>query len=353
MNIITTLKNRFVMATADQSSSQQVKIEKGNALLGTLVIVFLAVALLALVGFLFLKPKSDLIEGQAEATSVRISGKLPGRVVELYVEEGQQVKAGDTLVHIHSSLAEAKLYQAEAMENAASAQNKKVDSGTRKQIIQSAYDLLQQAIAARNISEKTYKRMESLYKQDVVSEQKRDEAKAAFDAAVAGENAARSQYQMAKEGAQSEDKESAKALTDVAKGGVMQVEALLQDQYLVAPFDGEIDIIYPHESELVSLGSPIMSLLKLQDKWVTFNVREHLLADLTIGKEIEVTIPALDKTVKAKIYYVRDMGSYATWRATKATGEWDSKTFQIKARPLEDIPELRPGMTVLYHDPTK
>ena len=326
------------MATADQTSSRPVKVEKENALLGTLVIVVLAVALLALVGFLFLKPKSDLIEGQAEATSVRISGKLPGRVMKLYVEEGQQVKAGDTLVHIHSSLADAKLYQAEAMQSAASAQNKKIDSGTRKQIVQSAYDLLQQAIAARNISEKTYKRMESLYKQDVVSEQKRD----------------RSQYQMAKEGAQYEDKESAKALTDAAKGGVMQVEALLQDQYLVAPFDGEIDLIYPHESELVSLGSPIMSLLKLQDKWVTFNVREELLSGLTMGKEIEVTIPSLDnKKVKAKVYYIRDMGSYATWRATKATGEWDSRTFQIKARPLENIPDLRPGMTVLYHDPTK
>ena len=342
------------MANTDQTSSQQVKIEKGNALLGTLVIVTLAVALLALVGFLFLKPKSDLIEGQAEATSVRISGKLPGRVMELYVEEGQAVKAGDTLVNIHSSLASEKPSPAAPMQTAASANKKKIDSGTRKQIVQSAYDVLQQAIAARNISEKTYRRMESLYKQDVVSEQKRDEAKAAYDAAVAGENAARSQYQMAQEGAQNEDKESAKALTDAAKGGVMQVEALLQDQYLVAPFDGEIDLIYPHESELVSLGAPIMSLLKLQDKWVTFNVREHLLSDLTMGKEIEVTIPALDnKKVKAKIYYVRDMGSYATWRATKATGEWDSKTFQIKARPLEDIPELRPGMTVLYHDPTK
>ncbi len=342
------------MDNTDQTTQPKVKIEKENALLGTLIIVVLAVALLALVGFLFLKPKTDLIEGQAEATSVRISGKLPGRVVELFVEEGQQVKAGDTLVHIHSSLADAKLYQAEAMQSAASAQNKKIDSGTRRQIVQSAYDLLQQAIAARNISEKTYKRMESLYKQDVVSEQKRDEAKAAYDAAVAGENAARSQYEMAKEGAQYEDKESAKALTDAAKGGVMEVEALLQDQYLVAPFDGEIDLIYPHESELVSLGSPIMSLLKLQDKWVTFNVREHLLSHLTMDKEIEVIIPALDnKTVKVRVFYIRDMGSYATWRATKATGEWDSKTFQIKARPLEQIPDLRPGMTVLYRDPTK
>ncbi len=110
------------MANIDQSSGQ-VTTKKENALVGTLVIVVIAVALLALIGFLFLKPKSQIVEGQAEATSVRISGKLPGRVMEFYVQEGQTVKAGDTLVHIHSSVADAKLYQAEAMKEAAAAQN--------------------------------------------------------------------------------------------------------------------------------------------------------------------------------------------------------------------------------------
>jgi len=270
------------------------------------------------------------------------------------VQEGQDVKAGDTLVHIHSSLAEAKLYQAEALKDAASAQNRKIDAGTRSQIIQSAYDLWQQAIAARNIAEKTYNRMESLFKQDVVSAQKRDEAEAAYKAAVAGENAARSQYQMAKEGAQREDKESASAMVDVAKGGIMEVEALLQDQYLTAPDNGQIYIIYPHEGELVALGAPVMNLLKLSDKWVTFNVREEMLKNLPIGKEIDIMIPALDnKKTKAKVYYVRDMGTYAVWRSTKATGDWDSRTFQIKARPVEDIPELRPGMSIIYLQPEK
>lgn len=341
------------MANIDQSSGQ-VTTKKENALVGTLVIVVIAVALLALIGFLFLKPKSQIIEGQAEATSVRISGKLPGRVVEFYVTEGQKVKAGDTLVHIHSSVADAKLYQAEAMKEAAAAQNKKIDAGTRKQIVQSAYDLWQQAIAAKNIAEKTYNRMESLFKQDVVSAQKRDEAYATYTAAVSGESAAKSQYMMAKEGAQSEDKVSSKALVNAAQGSVMEVEALLQDQYLTAPADGEIDIIYPHEGELVSLGTPIMNLVKISDKWVTFNVREELLNDLPMGKEIEVMIPALDKKiVKAKVYYIRDMGTYAIWRSTKATGEWDSRTFQIKARPTEDLPDLRPGMSVIYDAPGK
>ena len=138
-------------------------------------------------------------------------------------------------------------------------------------------------------------------------------------------------------------------MVDVAKGGVLEVEALLEDQYLTAPCDGQIDVIYPEPGELVALGAPIMNLLKIADKYVTFNVREELLQDMTMGKEINIMIPALgNKETKAKIYYIRDLGTYAVWRATKSTGDWDSRTFQIKARPVEDIKDLRPGMTVIY-----
>ncbi|MDO5333992.1 MAG: efflux RND transporter periplasmic adaptor subunit [bacterium] len=325
--------------------------KENKTLMGAFAIVVVVVALLAIVGFLFLNKPDEIIEGQADATAVRISGKLPGRVVDLYVEEGDMVKAGDTLVHIHSSLADAKLVQAMGMETAAKAMNRKVDAGTRSQIIQSAYDLWQQARSAESITKKTYDRMQTLYSEGVMSEQKRDEAKAAYDAAVAASSAAKSQYELAKQGAQSEDKESAAAMVDVAKGGVGEVQALLEDQYLTAPCDGQIDVVYPHVGELVSLGAPIMSLLKIQDKWITFNVREEYLEDMTLGKEIEVMIPALGrKEAKAKIYYIRDLGSYATWHATKTTGDWDSKTFEVKARPTEQLPDLRPGMTVIYKD---
>lgn len=325
--------------------------KENKTLMGAFAIVVVVVALLAIVGFLFLNKPDEIIEGQADATAVRISGKLPGRVVDLYVEEGDMVKAGDTLVHIHSSLADAKLVQAMGMETAAKAMNRKVDAGTRSQIIQSAYDLWQQARSAESITKKTYDRMQTLYSEGVMSEQKRDEAKAAYDAAVAASSAAKSQYELAKQGAQSEDKESAAAMVDVAKGGVGEVQALLEDQYLTAPCDGQIDVVYPHVGELVSLGAPIMSLLKIQDKWITFNVREEYLEDMTLGKEIEVMIPALGrKEAKAKIYYIRDLGSYATWHATKTTGDWDSKTFEVKARPTEQLHDLRPGMTVIYKD---
>lgn len=329
-------------------SSNEVAKEN-RTLLTTLAVVVAAVIVLAIVGFLFINEPPKYVEGQVEGTNVKVSGKLAGRVMELYVQEGDTVAAGDTLVRIHSAVMEAQLTEAEAMQNVARAQDKKVDSGTRKQIIQAAFELWQQAKAALSITEKTYQRMQNLYAQGVVSEQKRDEAKAAYDAAVAAEKAAQSQYSLAKQGAQSEDKEAASALVEAAGGGVDQVKALLQDSYLVAPVDGVIDQIYPEVSELVSLGTPIMSVLKLDDRWVTFNVREELLEDLTMGKTIKVKIPALGmKEFDAQIYYIRDMGSYATWEATKATGDWDSRTFQIKARPTEQVPNLRPGMTALY-----
>ena len=337
------------MAQIETDNSRKEEKRESKLLMIALLCLTLAVIALAVIGFFFLKAPSDIIEGQAEATSVRISGKLPGRVTEIYVKEGDMVRAGDTLVHIHSSLAEAKLMQAEAMKSVAEAGEQKVDAGTRSQIISAAESLVAQASAAREITRKTYERMENLYKGNVVSAQKRDEAKAAYDAAVAAENAAKSQLSLARAGAQKEDKAAAASMVGVAQGGIAEVNSILEDQYLVAPCDGQIDQIYPEIGELVSLGAPIMSLLQVSDKWVTFNVREDYLNQMKLGSKIKVMIPALDKReTEMEIYYVRDMGSYATWRATKSTGEWDSRTFQIKARPLDTIPDLRPGMTVVY-----
>lgn len=334
---------------AEIDNTKQSERRESRVLMISLLLVVLVTAAIAATGMFLLKPPAEIIEGQAEATSVRISGKLPGRVTEIYVKEGDMVHAGDTLIHIHSSLAEAKLMQATEMKKAAAAQNKKVDAGTRSQIVQGARDLVAQAAAAREIAQKTYTRMENLYNEGVMSAQKRDEAKAAYDAAVAGEKAAQSQLSLAEAGAQSEDKESAAAMVGVAQGGIKEVNAVLEDQYLVAPCDGQIDQIYPEVGELVSLGTPLMSLLKTDEKWVTFNVREDLLKDFKMGSKIKVMIPALDKMdTELEVYYIRDMGSYATWRATKSTGEWDSRTFQIKARTTKPIPDLRPGMTVVY-----
>ena len=327
---------------------ENLREKKERSLVVGLIALIVIIVVLALIGLFLLKPEPQIIQGQAEATQVRVSGKLPGRVVEFMVEEGQHVLAGDTLVHIHSSLVEAKLSQAEAMETVAKAQNKKVDSGTRVELLNSAYDMWQQAQAGLTIAKKTYERMQSLYKKGVVSEQKRDEAEAAYKAMVATESAAKSQYEMAKAGAQAEDKAAAAAMVAAAQGSVAEVESILSDSYLTAPTDGEISDIFPNVGELVSLGAPIMNVLKLDDMWVSFNVREDLLENLTMGAEVQAIIPALEnKEVTLKVFYIRDIGSYAVWRATKVTGQYDAKTFQVKARPVEPVDNLRPGMSVL------
>lgn len=324
---------------------KDVKAREG-ALALAIVIVLLILAGFAVAGFTMIKPEPDTIQGQCDATEVRISGKLPGRVVTIFVEEGQRVHKGDTLVHIHSSLVDAKRAQAEAQVDVASAANRRVDAGARKQTIDAAYEVYQQAVAAKGIAQKTYDRMNNLAGEGVVSQQKRDEAKAAYDAAVAGEAAAKSQWELAKAGAMKEDKEVSANLVKVARGGVKEVDALLQDQYLVAPCDGEVTIIYPQESELVATGAPIMTIQK-DDNWAVFNVRENVLKDITTGSKIRVKIPALDKETTMEVYYIRDMGSYANWQATKATGDYDARTFTIKARPERPIKNFRPGMSVI------
>ncbi len=328
-------------------NEQLVKTKERNMFLA-IAAVIAAVIVLAIIGFYSVNTPKQVVQGQVEGTSVRVSGLMPGRVAKFYVQEGQMVHAGDTLVKIESATLDAKLAQALAMQDAANAQKAKAEAGARKQVIASAYDLWQQAKASLDIHKKTYDRMESLFKQNVVSAQKRDEAKAAYDAAVAQESAARSQYELAKEGAQVEDKMAASAMAAAARGTVQEVESILQDQYLLAQCDGEVADIFPNEGELVSTGTPIMNILKAEDRWFVFNVREMALKDLKSGSEVTLEIPALGlDNVKAKVYYIKDMGDYAVWRATKVTGEYDVRTFEVRLKPVQPVADLRPGMSVI------
>ncbi len=330
---------------ANEKKQENIRLE---AALGLIIIVIVG---LCIAGLLMIKPADATVQGQAEAKAVRVSGKLPGRVVKLFVEEGQQVHKGDTIAQVHSSTVDAKLTQAQSMENAASAQSQKAEKGARSQVITGAYNLWQQAVAAETIYKKTYERVQNLYAQGVVSAQKRDEAEAAYNAGKAQAQAAKSQYDLAVEGAQKEDKEAARAMKDAAKGQVQEVQSYLEDEYLLAPCDGEIGEVYPEIGELVGTGTPIASILKLDNMWVSFHVHEDMLSQFTMGKTLDVVIPGLDsKEAKVKVYFVRDMGSYAVWSSTKSTGKFDSKTFEIKARTSAPIKDLRPGMSVLVKE---
>ncbi len=321
--------------------------KKSNLLLGIIVLVAL-IAAVAVLGIIFSKPKPALIQGEAEAAEYRVSGKVPGRIEAFYAKEGDMVKKGDTLVDIDSPEVRAKLAQARAVYAAASAQRNKANTGARQEEIAGAYEMWQKALVGQDIARKTLDRATRLHEQKVISDQKFDEATAQYNAAEATAQAAKSQYDMAVKGARDEDKAAAIALVDQANGAVMEVESYLSELKLTSPVDGVISARYPHVGELVGTGSPIMTVTDLSDVWFTFNIREDKLNSIKNGSELTLKIPALnDRIVKATVNYIAVRESYATWRATNETGQYDAKTFEVRAVPSSAVDGLRPGMTAI------
>ena len=322
------------------------KKQHDNILLA--IVGFVAVVIIvALIGFFALGRDPEVIQGQVEVAEYRVSSKVPGRILELRVKEGDYVKVGDTLAIIDAPEVRAKMEQARSAEDAASALELKALNGARKEQIQGAFQVLQQAKAGLEIAEKSYKRIQKLFDEGVMSAQKRDEVYAQYKAMEAQCKAAQSQYDMAVNGARREDKMAAQAQVNRAKGAVNEVNAYISETVQVAQMEGEVSTIYPKVGELVGTGSPIMTISLMDNIWGTFNVREDQLDGMNVGMEFTAFVPAFNKDIKMKVYYMKDQGSYAVWKATKANGQYDLKTFEVKARPVEKLEGLRPGMSLV------
>ena len=305
------------------------------------------VVIVALIGLIALDRDPDIIQGQVEVSEYRVSSKVPGRILEIRVKEGDYVKAGDTLAILDAPEVRAKMEQAQSAESAAAALELKAKNGARKEQIQGAFSVLQQAKAGFEIAEKSYNRVQRLFDEGVMSAQKRDEAFASYKAMEAQMKAAQSQYDMAVNGARMEDKLAASAQVGRARGAVQEVNSYIHETVQIAQKEGEVTDIYPKVGELVGTGSPIMSIAMMDDMWGTFNVREDQLNDMHVGSEFTVFVPAFNKDVKMKVYHLKDQGSFAVWKATKANGQYDLKTFEVKARPVEKLDGLRPGMSLV------
>jgi HlyD family secretion protein len=256
---------------------------QNNRLIFALASLTGVILLVAVTGFFLLRPTEETIQGQAEVTEYRVSSKVPGRILELRVKEGQRVQAGDTLALLEAPDVVAKLEQAQAAEAAAKAQDAKARKGAREEQIQTAYEMWQKAKAGVTIAEKSYQRIHNLFEKGVMPAQKLDEATAQRDAAIATEQAAKAQYTMARNGAEKEDRDAANALVERAKGAVAEVNSYIKETVLTAQADGEVSEIFPKVGELVGSGAPIMNIARTDDLWVTFNVREDHLAPLGMG----------------------------------------------------------------------
>lgn len=322
------------------------KEQHKNILLAVLAFT-VVVVIVGMIGFFTLSNDEDIIQGQVEVTEYRVSSKVPGRILELRVKEGDYVKVGDTLAIIDAPDVEAKMMQARGAEDAATAMNEMAENGARKEQVRAAYEVLQQAKAGLEIAEKSYQRVQRLYDEGVMTAQKRDEAFATYKAMEAQCKAAESQYEMVSNGVRREERRAAAAQVERSRGAVAEVGSYMNETIQRAQAEGEISEVYPKMGELIGTGSPIMSISVLSDIWGTFNIREDQLSGMKVGDEITAFVPAFNKEVRMKIYFIKDQGTYAVWKATKSKGQYDLKTFEVRAKPLDKAEGLRPGMSLV------
>ncbi|TWI77331.1 HlyD family secretion protein [Desulfobotulus alkaliphilus] len=320
-------------------------IPRRIATLFTLVLILTA---LSVTGWRLLTPPPLILQGEVEAREVHVASKIAGRVAILHIEEGQRVLKEELLVELESPEIEAKLRQATAAERAALAQQEKAHGGARSEEIRSAYNAWQTAEANATLAERTFARIHKLHSEGVVPAQQKDEAEARMTAARRTAEAARAGYDMAIAGARQEDRALADALLAQAEGAVSEVEAYLREARLSAPLAAEVSSINAEVGELVSPGFPVVSLVDLNDIWITFQLREDLLTRFRMGDELPTKFPALgERHFTLKVTHIAAMADFATWRATRSRGDFDLKTFEVRARPLHPIPGLRPGMSAL------
>lgn len=310
-------------------------------------VAVLIIAAVVLIGRYLVKSAPVTIQGTVECTTYKASSKVAGRIEEMKVSEGQTVRRGELLYVLSTPELNAKLQQAEAVRSAASAMDEKALQGARAQQLEAARQMWQKAQAGSELARKTFERVQNLFAEGVVPAQKRDEAEASYQAALATETAARAQYELVQEGAAREEKAAAAAQLRQAQGVVNEVEAYLSDAMVYAPVSGEVSSVIASTGELVGTGYPVVTILDLSDAWVTFNIKETMLPKIKMGTRMQGYVPALDKTIPFEVSFISVQADFATWSATRTQGGFDVRTFAVKARPVEAAAEIRPGMSVL------
>ncbi len=308
------------------------------------------VAIVAWLGYSFYtahKPKEVFIQGQIEATQYSISSKIAGRVNELFVKKGDFIKENDLAYTIHSPELEAKIEQAKANYEGAKALRIEADKGTRAQTIQSAKEVYLAAKSMAELAEKTYTRVQNLYDSGVVSLQKRDEAETNFKSAKFNANTAYQQYKLALEGATKETKEAVKQKERAAKGMLTEVQSYAKDTQAFSPVSGEVSNVLIHKNELSPSGFPVVLVLDMKNAYLRFSVTEDRLEEFQVGSEFSAFIPALQKDGRFKVRYISPMGEFATWKATNRKNSYDMKSFEVEANIIDEIENLRAGMSVL------
>ena len=320
---------------------------KRSNIIGIIAAAVVIIVSVVLISWYLRRSTPTLIQGTVECTTYKASSKVPGRIDDMKVEQGDRVEKGQLLYTLSTPELEAKLRQAEAVKSAAAALDQAAIAGARIQQIEAAMNMWEKAQAGLELARKTYERVKNLYEQGVVPEQKMDEASANYKAMEATALAAKAQYNLAMDGARKEDKEAAAARVRQAEGAVSEVESYISDAMVYSPVTGEVSPIIAEQGELVGSGYPVVAILDMSDMWVTFNIKETLLPAIRVGTRMSGYVPALGYDVEFEVTYIAVQADFATWSATRTQGGFDIRAFAIKAKAVTEAANMRPGMSVL------
>jgi len=312
------------------------------------VVVALSITAIVVLSLWYLvQPQPLLVQGEADATRIDIAARVDGRVAQRPVDRGQNVTAGQVLVTIDNPQLLTKLKEAQAGQADALADLKRIEVGTRAEVIDQRKAALASAEASAQLAQQTYDRTKQLTARDFASVQKLDEATATLDVARRSQQQAKLALEEAVAGYTAEERGVAKASVVKADAAIATLQAQVAEMTVKAPVAAQVYVTSAEVGEFVSPGVPLLSLVDLSDLWLRFDLREDLVKGLKIGDRFEMRVPALgDKLITAAIRRIATRGEYAGWRATRATGDFDLRTFEIRAYPVEPLPELRPGMSV-------
>ena len=338
----------------DKPDDKAPAIKPKTALAPAILVTLIVVAIVATTLWYLIQPQPLIIQGEADATRIDIAARVDGRVGLRPVERGQNVAAGALLYRIDNPELLAKLRQAEAAEVAAAAELTRIEVGTRAEVLAQRKAAVETATANLTLAQKTYARVKELTASGNAPLQRLDEATNSLQVAQRGADQANLANNEAIAGYTKEERGVAHANVDNARASVDTVRAQVDELVVKAPIASQVYQIGAERGEYVSTGVPLLSLIDLGDVWLRFDLREDLVRGLHEGQQFQMRVPALgDRLITAAIKVIATRGEYAGWRATRATGDFDLRTFEVRAYPVTPIPELRPGMSVYADWPGK
>jgi HlyD family secretion protein len=320
---------------------------KSVARVPSIIVATVAAAVIVLSIYYLLRPVPLLVQGEVDATRLDIAARVDGRVKEIPVERGQNVPAGAVLVRIDNPETLAKHAQMTAAKAVAEAQLANILAGTRAEVIAARKAALERAQAAEVLAQKTFDRVQHLTEQGNAPQARLDQVTDNLHESERAVDQAKSAYDQAVNGYTREEREIAKANVEKASADIQAVQSILDQMAVYAPVAAQIYQRNVERGEYVSPGVPLVTLIDLADVWIHFDLREDLVKTLKVGDRFDVRVPALDdRRITVEVKLVATKGEYASWRATRATGDFDLRTFSIRAYPVAPVPELRPGMSV-------